>query len=60
MLYGAHKIEIYLEIFTCQTNSLSNICNQEELDQPKFKFILSPWGVNSLIDLTNVQIQRNK
>lgn len=54
MLYGASKTEIYLEIFISQTHSLSNIYNQEKLDQPKLKFIISPWCVDSMIDLTNV------
>lgn len=59
-VYDAYKIEICLEIFISQTHSLSNIYNQEKLDQPKLKFIISPWYVDSMIDLTNVQIQGNK
>lgn len=54
MLCGAYKIEIYLEIFISQPHTLSNICNQEKFDRPKFKFIISPWCVDSMIDLTTV------
>lgn len=54
MLYGTYKIEISLETFISQTQSLSNICKQEKLVQPKFKLIISPCCVDSTIDLTNV------
>lgn len=54
MLYGAYKKEIYLEVLISQTHSLSNVCNQEKLDQLKFKFIISPLCVDPMIDLTNV------
>lgn len=54
MLYGAYKIEIYLEIFISQPHTLFNICNQEKFDRPKFKFIISPWCVDSITDLTTV------
>lgn len=60
MLYGAYKIEIHLETFISQTQSLSNICNWEKLDQPKFKFIINPCCVDSTTDLTNVWIRGNK
>lgn len=54
MLCGAYKTEIYLEIFISQPHTLYNICNQEKFDQPKFKFIISPGCVDSMIDLTTV------
>ena len=52
--------QIHLEILISQTHSLSNICNQGKLDQLKFKFILCPWCVDSVIDLNNMCIQGNK
>lgn len=57
MLYDTYKIEIYLETFISQTQSLSNIRNQEKLDQPKFKLIISPCHVDSMIDLTKCEFR---